>query len=601
MNTASILNTPWISMEDFIPQKELEKLFPKEEYAEYQTTMNQELIKKINRHALKFLIVHDQSENSIIKCYSNSPNKLLMLNSAEPKYGFSTLSLAILKMKNQVAKMLIDEGAEITSKDSKGWTPLHYAAVFSDEIYLYLLEKIKKSEKFQEPLTNLGATAEDLRMLTGKIPSLHNKKVTFLDQKGEVHKIGLENLSEFAKLCSFSRYMDEPLFCGKFLKELWCDLSTEDISAFEPIYNKICCEILKNPPALIITEDKAMKEKLGETSPFYTLLAGEDLEGRRGIEFTGRHTTFARGFWDDCVEGRVGDGRWAMDGFDAKQEGNAARFINDGWPNMAIIYVHNFRGLVERIFFVTTEKVEANQPLYFDYGTNARDKWGIKHVIGNLENMCEFFKKNSPELLLDRIIGIQTELKNAMLKASNQKTDENQIKLLCEGVCLYESLKAKWQYALSTPTALIELTVRRIVKPSIWKAYLEKINKQFGDESYDLFVWQMNLIKLLIDFDNKLTMLVENEKGKELYAVISDYISSLHGKLKVTKIIKAIEMITKLEKFNLEDFKLLMNQMQSEMPSYDWTKDEDFPLLEQYQKEMFKHKDKFKQYMNFTG
>lgn len=458
-----------------------------------------------------FLLALDQKEESLCD-YMNK--KIALLTAKDDKYyNLTPLMIAVMKGRTvPLDKLLTFDNvkAAINEQDQFGWSALHHAALGSQAVF----DRLVAHGADRNLRTRLGATADDLKALIS------------LDSEGS--SIKNVTIPPEAKL---SHYRDLPYFGPHSYKDLW-QLQRDPL---DKTMGEIQNGSLKLPPL------KFTVVKMPEG--YYGLTTDQEIGPRRVIgAYAGEfyqtkkkeYRPFLEVFSPECKKATA----YLFQRINAREMGNATRFINCGFPNLAPGAAH-FPGVEQPILFAI-ETIKKGECLYFDYGCDAADIIFGPQIIYNKEKMHAFFK---PGL-------------NALLKKLAKFSEDRSFD--------YEFVRFTTFlfFPLNNPIALLHLHYAEIVSAKVWlKCLWESQNHTAVD------IWARGHGREALNLKALLTRVVlcEHRMPKNLLPVNKQFFRKHLESLTLMKFSKALELMEK--SFGEEG---ILQQLET----YDWTQDE---------------------------
>lgn len=144
------------------------------------------------------------------------------LKVTEPQYKLTPLHLAVIVKNIDIVRILLENGAEVNTRDANGWTALHHAMVLGDEAIITLLKEKGAADDILDPRN--GTPADLYSLVHGKVDPMAQH--FFYRKKGDVElrlgtgadfytltgkKLSTEMLSAEGDLYhSWSRYFGRP-------------------------------------------------------------------------------------------------------------------------------------------------------------------------------------------------------------------------------------------------------------------------------------------------------------------------------------------------------------------------------------------------------
>ncbi|MCB1135445.1 MAG: SET domain-containing protein, partial [Chlamydiia bacterium] len=141
--------------------------------------------------------------------------------------------------------------------------------------------------------------------------------------------------------------------------------------------------------------------------------------------------------------------RWGpIDGLHMRNYGG---MVEDGFPNVAAIYLYNIDDIPLRIVFVAVEEIAAGEMVTVHYGMNHSVKI-LCHEEYRLQAMVRFFSANPLDKMVTRIVALRG------MTASEKRWKH----------CLeLENLVVKLRYLFQTPGALMRLMLDGVIAPEL--------------------------------------------------------------------------------------------------------------------------------------
>lgn len=480
-------------------QNEWMELYPA---AEYEAKSD-----RVKKHVVHYLLGQHQPDGNLIAYIGKASPEMLALHDAAV-FSLTPLIIAVMQKRDAVvAKLLACASVvrNIDKTDQFGWTALHHAAIASQTIFQMLIG----AGANQACTTPFRGTCKDLQALTSLEPTPYSK----------------------AKVTGFPdtiRYRDLPYFPKP--KDLWQLNNTVK----DPLLGSVLSRNWREDPPLV----KVAPFRIGGSQ----LVAGERIPKGKVIgEYGGAYNTYGNDF-PKFSELSKNTHSYAFFNFDAKEMGNAQRFINSDFPNLAS-FSHIVNG-VQKVFYCAVEEIKEGEPLVIDYGPLAYDVAYGPQMLSRRKEMHDFFKKG---------------VKN-IISEIDQLKRENRIKIDFVKVVDQLRLTNNLYFPLCNPLALIDLHFSNIVPCREWVDFynadhplIEIWIKQFNNSA--------TFLSLLL---NRLSQIAPRP-------LLNEWVAEHQDSMNLMTLMKGIEKIdAELNKGNA-DFKGAIEEW---LKTYDWAQDE---------------------------
>lgn len=535
-----------------LKQSEWEALFPKEEYGK-----NKQVV-------LLFLIALGQPNEKIKNYIKGNPKKINFLSE---EYPLTSLHVATMKNNPEIVQSLLDAQANPNIQDEFGWSPLHHAALVSNEIFNLLIQ-----QKADPSLTTqLNCTYKDLQTFAQLTPPIVDKRVIYLQKavEGNENNEVMEEVSpeEIMKLAHLTQYTDVCVYAKSQLELLWRSYEQEydndlmDRSEPWQRFLKIQYDQMKQrPPSLIIRENGQMG--LG-------LLAGEVIKtGQAIIEYTGEIIAISpellgshKNIQDVLRLQR--ENEYSVREIDAKNKGNVSRFINDGFPNVDLRDLFNEKGFETRPIFIAVDEIGIKDPIFWDYGNNYMGlKWGFQgpYMISQKEEIKLFINKNA-------ITKYINEIEKWWKKASTHGFQP-------ESYPQVAKIENRLHYFINTPIVMIYLTCLKKVNVAQWRTLQKSEVIEMTKPNQLHLIWLDTLFEILEKFEKKLAQL-----DKQTDLKIRSFFENSCDILSVLQVVYGINSINLLKNEEVPQFNL--DNLQLSLIDYRWEEDPNFPFLKE--------------------
>ncbi len=486
-------------------------LFPKELYqkaTDKNSSISASEKRPVRMHSLKYLIVLGYSDENLFKLIQNLKSKNShQINSPFPLHQFTALHIAVMRNRPRVVKELIEARANVEAQDEFGWTPLHHAALITDDLTSLLLKKGASWKK----TTPLGGTWQDLMCLVRRKKAGPQAVLFYRGiNDDQPLKIEEQNLSQRLGI----NYIDEYFWPQEHLNGFWTSTDRKEVGRHiiqSQIKDQVYPLFKKSCPRIILEEQRTHGSPLTSIGA----VAGEDFESYRLIgEYTGEITMVdpnpdAESCQENTYSFTLEESESCIISVDAQAHGNWTRYINDGFPNLFSFDLYNTMGQrVRKIFFVADPNgVKKNEQFLYDYsGEYYYLKWGNYQLLGK-EKMRAFFKD------------FQNHVKSyfqLQSKVSGHHFDySDAIKL--------GALQARLLYILQTPLALMDLVFSQTINHSELMAQIKK-DKNTSHSPFSEKIFKLNpyyskiydLLNNLGQFDEWVSTLSRTSEGKDL-------------------------------------------------------------------------------------
>lgn len=496
------------------------RIFSGEEWKELYSDADS-ISQRGKTYPFHFMTARNPKEETLIVRIKAASDKLIVADDKE-HHKLTPLIIAVMRGKTRIVEELLSKEivrSHINDPDAYGWTPLHHAAFTSDEIF----QKLLACGADRSCLTLMKGSTDDLKALSsweGKALSLEHVSYEGKPLSAEIAKAEF-NLS----------YRDIPYYSQ--LKPLWQQEQFQE----EPLANHLILRLRHRIPKVVISAiDKA--------KGIYGLAAGEELPAGTVIgEYGGAYSGETSGFETFFPEGAK-KFAYFFNGFDAREVGNATRFMNCGFPNASPLpMVENG---VAKVIFVAHQLIQKGEPILYNYGGKAYDVTCGPQILFNRDQMHAFFKPGL-EAILKENDAVDQQISRSRTK--DQATDLylKRAQLRCHTV-----------FPLDNPLALIDLHFSGTVPAKDWFKLLIHLNhpsvlewaKQIGMIAYSR-VCQLTLRLAKIDCNIQ-------TKAKE-------WVLERCQTATLMNLMKGIEWIA-------EDPKLI-DEIDDRLKSYDWKLD----------------------------
>ncbi len=512
------------------------RIFSKEEWKTlYPDTDSQ--AQRGKTYPFHFMTARNPKEEILIERIRKATDALIAADD-EDHHKLTPLIIAVMKGNTRIVEELLLKEivrAHINDTDAYGWTPLHHAALTSDEIF----QKLRACGANPNCRTILNASTDDLKALVAwgiKARSLEH--VSFEEKPLE---------EETAKTqFKMTSYRDLPYFPPEQLQHLWQQKKFQE----EPLANYVIIRFKHHAPKLVIS---AIDKERG----FYGLSAGEELPIGTVIgEYGGAFREQTTGFGTFSSE-EAKKHAYLFKGFDAKEVGNATRFMNCGFSNVAPLpKVEN--GVV-KVFFVAHQPIQKGEPILYNYGGKAYDVTFGPQTLFNRDKMHAFFKK-----------GLEA------IRKENELVDEQILssKTMDQAVDLYlkrANLRDHAVFPLDNPLALIDLHISGTVPAKAWLKALVNLDhlsiqewvKQQGLMAYAR-AWQFTLYLSKIDRNIQ-------TNAKEHYPLFQKWVQDRCQTAKIMDLLKGMELIE--EALVVQKNPKMLEEVDERLKHYDWKQD----------------------------
>lgn len=270
------------------------------------------------------------------------------------------LGLAALLGAHSTVRMLLEKGYPINEPDNQGFTPAQMAALIPDIEMLALLSEFGADFQMRN---RFGANVFDLLKARGFAKIDKSQHLEFF--KGE--KVTIAEIEQRLK----RKYYPESVFNAEsFLHRWYTQMEIPDFAdrpyekGIEEAFIKIKERGFYQPPIHLHKMDVGPDGKPSPLAGHFEVRASRDIEPNEVVlEYTGDVL--------DTVESTSMSYKVAVKGLenlviDGEKGGSFAEIINHGPPNCRLLYI-NYKG-TPRMVIYANRKIEAGEPLYWDYG-----------------------------------------------------------------------------------------------------------------------------------------------------------------------------------------------------------------------------------------
>lgn len=513
-------------------------------------------------HLLEHLIAFGQPTEVILKKIELYSGNNAKINGNDNSYKLTPLHLSVLTGRKDLIVPLIKAGADPEKADLHGWKPIHHAALRADGIFQELIiGGANPSAK-----TSFGGSCEDLRRLSGILPSQESMKTLSVLSMKDKKKVPAteENLPGLKKYC------DEVYFSEENLKELWQQEELEipfESQLFKSELTEACEKWRQNPPQLLIKPTKMLDQNDSDLK-IHGCFADEDLlQGAIIGEYGGQYIPSSPPlFFLENIAKKDSHSGYLLGNIEADKMGNVARYCNDGFPNSVTLDVHNVHGLRERKITVACENLNKDTEIFWDYQPDEMNlKWG-PHMVLNSDEMHRFFREYSVEMLTKEV---ESRLSTLQQKYENRKKAN-----LFEEYLTFRGIIGRLFYPMTTPSALIELVFRGTTRAKEWaklpsRPIFSGIIESYGTPTAGM----IQLLDMLINLENIVSNSNEIEED-----VVRKWFLQKKGTWSVMQYVKAIQLTIEWADKRSESFEDFTKKTESTLKGYDLFKDKAFPI-----------------------
>ncbi len=311
---------------------------------------------------------------------------------ATAEMGLTLLHTAAMTGQAEMAKDLIDKGANVNARDARGWTPLHWAAASGDRKTMELLMKVKGVQF--NCLNHRNGTFKDVLSLT-QLRDPGKQKLVYIDEKGQAISC---NGWRFQELFGVKAWLDEDSYVSpEVLMEDWISPASS------------------NDPDIVTKEEyAALRKNPTRTAAYRIPELGEGVHGWKSLqEFKpGELIDEYRAEQEPKVRKQLPavdidrDGKppkakinyepeldYRFFGLDALKYRSLTALGNDSFPNAAYGSSHNLAGAAKRAFVYATRPIKPGDPIHISYGNSAHTvRWALPRRELSPNEMIAFWK-----------------------------------------------------------------------------------------------------------------------------------------------------------------------------------------------------------------
>jgi hypothetical protein len=537
----TIINSSLVIESPLVKNINLESLYTRAEYLN-----KTDRVKNLTVH---FMIALRQSNDGIQKYLealttvesTRRENKFSFQDAAA--HRFTPLHLAVLMGREGIAKALLGRlsGEQINACDDKGWTPLHHAAVFSHSLFQLLVAKGAKIDV----VNSLRGTPQHLWDLTHETSKAALISPVFF-QKEDGGRVDIRTLDsvQVKTYLGLDAWRDLPRISAEKLMLLWKSAS-KDQSQIMELYKRLCQAL----PKLVIRKCKDLETVAPH---IMELVAGQKIfPGQLITTYSGLARQFEKPLespFPNCIPTENIPKEYTLKKLDARNVGNAGRFINFGWPN-CIFYSGPLNGLDQPVIQALTP-IEAGEQILVDYTiTSSEVAFGRQVILGE-EKMLACYAD-----------GIDPLIKLCQEGNPSQKL-------------IYISYLV---FPLDCPTALMKLHYLNLVPASRWYDLLMETDvecfKEWALKFSKYYQITLSLLSRILELDLALNV------RSDLKPQATNWILQSLGKMTVLHLLKGMDLIKEaIKQPSNKDWQPIQDHLQGFLSTYDPYKDPTGPL-----------------------
>jgi hypothetical protein len=537
-----------------------------EETLRHFPSLRSELLE--SAHELHFRLAREELDSSLLAFIHNPENEKKVLSRSRLKGRFTPLVIATALRKIEVVEAILEQMRSnekvdlelaVNARVGGNWTALHFAALDPDERLYNLLVRYGANP---ELCTSLGGKAREFKMFNRSVVSVAEEvdNIFFKTIIAPMRPITAVPQEELSALTGLDHYQTYQSIVGL---DSILSIQLEEPKPELPFGTILFAQESMQEPQLLV----APEEILGEGSRSYGVFAEEKIQsGRLIAPYLGKTKREEKDLGSiESLLDRSSASAYTFSHVDSMNEGNAARWINNGWPNTFVIE-KVFNGIELPYIFAGTT-IPKGEPLYFSYGiTDIELSLNSPQKLLGAEKMREFFKRG-----LKNTLKLLFPICNSTIQSALREKNASHI----SSAFLSQSRQV---YLFDNPMALLDLHFRGVVNAEEVLELLSGIT--FRDASIEhsgqtwaalrpAYVWVVRVIASTIrDFERK----------TESSPLFREWVLSKVENETVIKIVKSMQMVIDVLPLDEGDEEALLASIDEQLKDYDYKTDENFPF-----------------------
>ena len=339
--------------------------------------------------ALKIAVLDNNTAAGDFICGLLEKQKLQKIEQASSKMQLSALHVAVICHRPALVERLLQAKATPNAQDARGWTPLHHAALAN---HVELMERLLKAGADQRLETDTGGTYAHILDLTKQKMTDPRAAIPLIKLDAEGNETPLT--SEAFQKITGAEYSEELLVERECLVQEWTKRPSFDgIFSFAAAYREPYLKFRASPPVHLIA--KIERDSSGNAlsqSPGWGICSTKSFEKGEIIgEYTGIKTK----------EKTASSAYSSLGNVEAERFGSSATRINDGTPNVMILFLPDCMGLAQRTIYLASERILKGDQFCSNYGNSIK-----KHSYSELrgKEVRQFIKTHTIRELLPDFI-----------------------------------------------------------------------------------------------------------------------------------------------------------------------------------------------------
>jgi hypothetical protein len=519
--------------------------------------------KEINR-VISFLIARNNSTTSIVDYIRDKilPKFKERLNYRDPSVRHVTaLHLAVMKERLDLIRALCELGADPNVVDDGGWSPYHLTALIADSV---AMREIFEKYHIQKDLkTKAGDSYDDLRIQTGYVAQNWGMGKTFIEQPdGQLVSLTETGLSNIG----LKSYTDSIIFLPDTYPFLW-KKEQYGVDNLTSDYEELFANLPTKAPKVIIALDNEISKSSGKKC--FGLKAGEDIAlGTPVCMYAGTIIPQRKSNFFAELQNREPSDEYDI-GFQQDMaiqpftNGNAARFINDGLPNVSLRFIPG-KGLMA----LALQDIKAGEFFHFNYEKQHRLKW-MGSFLKNKESLRCFFKQFPLKELFTRLSSYPPKPSEA---SRRERIEDKRIRALTA-------------FALWTPSAILYLSLTNTVTAKEWldifdnSELFESVKVNLLKNDFVHICWLVSMLEELRKFEESIKKVEVSDPNAALE--IRNFLISLLDSKDIPKILFSLNIFGVAYPQMDVDVNTYIKNLSKTIDSYSW-KDSHIQLLPGY-------------------